>query len=190
MAGIWEGTGADVHPVSLAEGGTEADAFVERYELQPVDFQTNGPQLLYPLRYHTRLVKPGEAAMFHDQVGYWLWEPATGTVILTLAIPRGQVGLASGRCAPDARTFTVAAERGSPMYGIASNDFLDAAFQTLSFRMTVTVNDDGSWSYEEHTRLLIPDRDHGLRPRRPQHAPARAPPTPNPLAAVDSSTAG
>ena len=52
---------------------------MERYELQPADFQTNGPQLLYRLRYHTHLVKPGEAAMFHDQVGYWLWEPATGT---------------------------------------------------------------------------------------------------------------
>ena len=34
---------------------------------------------------------------FHDQVGYWLWEPATGLVMQTLAIPRGQVALAPGR---------------------------------------------------------------------------------------------
>ena len=87
MAGVWEGTGgADDHPVAE---GTEQNAFVERYELQPIDRQTNGPQLFYGLRYHTHIVKPGEVETFHDQVGYWLWEPATRTVTLTLGIPRG-----------------------------------------------------------------------------------------------------
>ena len=86
LAGIWEGTGgADEHPVAE---GTEQNAFVERYELQPIDRQTNGPQLFYGLRYHTHIVKPGEVETFHDQVGYWLWEPATNTIVLTLGIPR------------------------------------------------------------------------------------------------------
>jgi hypothetical protein len=50
LAGIWEGTGgADEHPVVE---GTERNAFHERYELQPIDRQTNGPQLFYGLRYH------------------------------------------------------------------------------------------------------------------------------------------
>jgi hypothetical protein len=52
MAGIWEGTtGADVHP---AVEGTGSDVYVEHYELQPIDPQTNGPQYFYRLRYHTR----------------------------------------------------------------------------------------------------------------------------------------
>ena len=56
MAGVWEGTfGADEHPVAE---GIERDAFVEHYELQPIDPQTNGPQLFYGLRYHTHIVKP------------------------------------------------------------------------------------------------------------------------------------
>jgi hypothetical protein len=43
MAGIWEGLkGADEHPVAE---GTETDEYLERYELQPIDPQTNGPQL-------------------------------------------------------------------------------------------------------------------------------------------------
>lgn len=46
--------------------------------------RTNGPQLFYGLRYHTRIVKPDDVETFHDQVGYWLWEPATGTIIQTL----------------------------------------------------------------------------------------------------------
>ena len=67
MAGIWEGSGgADEHPVAE---GTERDVFVERYEAQPIDRQTNGPQLFYGLRYHTHIVKPGEVETFHDQVG-------------------------------------------------------------------------------------------------------------------------
>ena len=100
MAGIWEGVrGSDQHPVAEGVG---RDIFVERYELQPIDRQTNGPQLFYGLRYHTHIVKPGEIETFHDQVGYWLWEPAIETVTFTLAIPRGQVLLASGKAASDA----------------------------------------------------------------------------------------
>jgi len=57
------------------------------------------------VRYHTHIVKPGEVETYHDQVGYWLWEPATGHLIQTLAIPRGQVAMAFGRAARDAKTF-------------------------------------------------------------------------------------
>jgi hypothetical protein len=87
MAGSWEGSrGSDEHPVVE---GSEHDTFVERHALQPIDRQTNGPQLFYGLRYHTHIVKPGEVETFHDQASYWLWEPATETVTFTLAIPRG-----------------------------------------------------------------------------------------------------
>jgi hypothetical protein len=166
LAGIWtSAAGADAHPVgpgSDVEGpvveGEEHNPFVERYELQPIDRQTNGPQLLYGLRYHTHIVKPGEIETFHDQVGYWLWDPAAHTVLHTLAIPRGEVLMAAGAAEPDATEFEVKATLGSEEYGILSNPFLDSAFRTISFRMRVTVHDDGTWSYEEHTELRIPDR--------------------------------
>ena len=48
--------------------------------------QTNGPQLFHGLRYDMRIVKPGEVETGYDQVGYWLWEPATGDLVQTLAI--------------------------------------------------------------------------------------------------------
>jgi len=53
-----------------------------------------------------------EDITFHDQVGYWLWEPATGLVQQTLAIPRGQVLLASGHAKPDDAAIVVTATRG------------------------------------------------------------------------------
>src|SRR5581483_11853406 len=143
LAGRWQGRGRDDrHP--------EADApleepFVEDYLLEPIDPQTNGPQLLYGLRYHTHITRPTEVKMFHDQVGYWLWEPATRTVILTLTIPRGQVAMASGRAAPDATQFEVTSRFGDPSYGNLAVPFLDHAFRTESFRMSVSVHRDGSW---------------------------------------------
>ena len=191
MAGIWtSATGADVHPVGPGSDvtgqvidGDEHNDFVERYELQPIDPQTNGPQLFYGLRYHTHIVKPGEVETFHDQVGYWLWEPAARTVLLTIAIPRGQVALAAGTAAPDAGEFEVSAALGSEVYGILSNPFLDRAFQTVGFRMHVTVNDDGTWSYEEHTQIRIPDREALVDHVDRNTLKRIGEPTPNPKAA-------
>src|SRR6476469_742207 len=103
LAGIWTGTrGLDVNP---KPDGPERQAYVDRIELQPIDPQANGPQLYYGLRYHQHVVKPGQVETYHDQVGYWLWEPATGTVIQTLAIPRAQVAMAMGKASADAKEF-------------------------------------------------------------------------------------
>jgi len=153
MAGVWEGKrGLDVNPKA---DGPEKQAYIERYELQPIDPQANGPQLFYGLRYHTRIVKPGEIETFHDQVGYWLWEPATGTVILTLSIPRAQVAMAMGKAKPDAKTFELVATRGSTSYGICSTDFLEHAFTTTDYRITVTTDGPDRWSYQQDTVLLV-----------------------------------
>ena len=190
MAGIWEGTkGLDQHPVLEGIG---QDAFVEHYELHPIDRQTNGPQLFYGLRYHTHITKPGESETFHDQVGYWLWEPAAQAVTLTLGIPRAQVLLASGPAAPDATDFTLTATVGSEVHGILSNPFLDQAFRTLSYQIHVTVNDDGTWSYEEEGVLQIPGREATFSHTDHNTLIRIGPPDLNPLAraARQSRTSG
>jgi hypothetical protein len=192
LAGIWaSAVGTDVHPVGAGSDITgpvvnddEHNAFVEHYELHPIDPQTNGPQLFYGLRYHTHIVKPGEVETFHDQVGYWLWEPAARTVLHSLAIPRGQVLLAAGTAEPDATAFEVSATLGSETYGILSNPFLERSFHTVSFRMRVDVHDDGSWSYEEHTSMRVPGRE-GLVDHVDRNTLRRiGEPIPNPLAAL------
>ncbi len=153
MAGVWEGSKSlDVNPF---KPDPRRQAYVERIDLQPVDRQSNGPQVFYGLRYHTHIVKPGEVETYHDQVGYWLWEAETGLITLTLTIPRGQVVLASGYAAADATKFEVNAVRGSTVNGICSTPFLEEAFRTDSFRMQVTINPDGTWSYFEDTVLTV-----------------------------------
>jgi len=185
MAGTWIGSkGADDHPVAV---GTERDAFVEHYDLQPIDRQTNGPQLYYGLRYHIHIVKPGEEETFHDQVGYWLWEPAAKAVTLTLAIPRAQVLLASGPAEPDAKDFSLTAALDSPTFGILHNPFLYEAFLTTSFRIHVTINDDGTWSYEEDAILQIPGQDEPFHHTDRNTLSRVAAPTLNPLARIAAS---
>ena len=180
MAGIWEGTaGADIHPVAE---GTESDAYVERYELQPIDPQTNGPQWFYGLRYHTHIVKPGEIETFHDQVGYWLWEPAAGTVIQMISIPRGQIAMVAGSTTAEATEFELRATRDATDYGICSNPFLDRAFTTTEITVRVTIHDDGTWSYDEDTVMQIAGRDEPFHHRDVHTLRRVAEPTLNPLA--------
>jgi len=155
MAGIWQGQrGLDVKP--KAEG-PKKQAYVERMELQPIDPQTNGPQLLYGLRYHTHVVKPEQIKTYHEQVGYWLWEPATETVIHTLTIPRGMTVMAGGKASANAMEFELLATEESDNFSICSAPFLDYAFKTVEFRIKVIIHDDSTWTYEEDTVLLIKD---------------------------------
>lgn len=180
LAGIWSGTrGLDLKP--KAEG-PKKQAYVERFELQPIDPQTNGPQLFYGLRYHQHVVKPDQVKTYHDQVGYWLWEPATGTIIQTLTIPRAQIAMAVGKADADAKSFELVATRGPETYGICSTPFLEYAFKTVEYRIKVTINPDGTWSYDEDTLLMIKGRDEPFHHTDRNTLTKIGEPTPNPLA--------
>ncbi|MHB8666217.1 MAG: FABP family protein [Burkholderiales bacterium] len=180
MAGIWQGVrGVDVKP--KAEG-PKTQVYVERIELQPIDPQTNGPQLFYGLRYYTHVVKPNQVKTYHDQVGYWLWEPATNTVIHTLTIPRGQVVMAGGKASADAKEFELIATRDSDNFGIRSAPFLEYAFKTVEFRISVTINPDGTWAYAENTILMIRGRAEPFHHTDRNILTKLDEPTPNPLA--------
>ena len=180
MAGVWQGTrGLDINP---KPDGPERQGFVERIELQPIDPQTNGPQLFYGLRYHTHVVKPRQVETYHDQIGYWLWEPVTGNLIQTLAIPRGQIAMAFGQAAKDATSFELVATRGVQTNGICSNPFLEHAFKTVEYRIKVTIGSDGTWSYDEDTVLMIRGTSEPFHHTDRNTLTKISEPTPNPLA--------
>ena len=179
LAGVWQGAkGVDLNP--KAEG-PERREFLERIEMQPIDPQANGPQLFYGLRYHLHINTNEEAITFHDQVGYWLWEPATGLVLQSLTIPRGQTALASGLAKPDDMRLVVSAARGRLNYGICSTDFLEYAFRTDSYRLEITFNADGSWSYVSDTMLVVHGRAEPFRHHDVNTLVKVAEPEPNPL---------
>lgn len=183
LAGIWEGDrGVDINPKA---DGPEQRVYRERIEMQPIDPQANGPQLFYGLRYHVHVNTPDEAITFHDQVGYWLWEPATGLVLQTVSIPRGQVAIAAGHASADAATLSVCAKRGETEYGICSTTFLEYAFRTDSYTFDVTFNPDGSWSYVSDTMLAVRGNPEIFQHRDRNTLYKVAEPEPNPLALIE-----
>jgi hypothetical protein len=182
LAGSWEARkGVDINPKA---DGPERRVFIERIDLDPIDPQTNGPQLFYGMRYHIHITTEEEDITFHDQVGYWLWEPATGLVLQTVAIPRGQVAMASGKAAPDADRLVLTAERGQTEYGICSTAFLEYGFRTDSYRIEVVFNPDGSWSYITDTVLTVHGRADPFAHRDQNTLMKIGEPQPNPLAKI------
>jgi hypothetical protein len=182
VAGTWQAPkGLDINP--KAEG-PEHREYIETIELQPIDPQANGPQLFYGLRYHIHINTAEEDITFHDQVGYWLWEPATGLVLQTLAIPRGQTALAAGHAAPSDDRFVLIAERGKTDYGISSTEFLEYAFRTDRYTIEITYNPDGTWSYLTETTLRVHGQPSPFTHRDRNTLKKIKEPRPNPLAQI------
>jgi hypothetical protein len=185
LAGVWEGRkGVDINP--KAEG-PERRIYQERIVMEPIDPQANGPQLLRGLRYHLHINTEEEDITFHDQVGYWLWEPATGLVMQSLTIPRGQSLLAGGAAKDDGSGVIVSATRGDTAYGIVSTPFLEHAFRTDSYTLDVTFNADGSWSYISDTMLTVRGQAEPFRHRDRNTLFKVAEPGPNPLAVIKAA---
>jgi hypothetical protein len=185
LAGVWEGRkGVDINPKA---DGPERRVYQERIVMEPIDPQANGPQLLRGLRYHLHVNTEEEDITFHDQVGYWLWEPATGLVMQSLTIPRGQCVLAGGAAKEDGTGLTVRAARGDTAYGIVSTPFLEYAFRTDAYSLDITFNADGSWSYVSDTTLIVRGRDEPFRhlDRNTLFKVAEA--APNPLAVIEAA---
>jgi hypothetical protein len=132
-------------------------------------------------RYHVHINTPEEDITFHDQVGYWLWEPATGLVLQTVAIPRGQVAIAAGKADPDSDRLVLTAERGQTEYGICSTAFLEHAFRTDRYSIELNFNADGTFSYVIETTLTVRGQPGSFNHRDENRLTKIAEAAPNPL---------
>lgn len=158
LAGTWEGDkGRDDAPAD--DRGAEVNLFRERIVFEPTGLVQNHEQHLYGLRYATTAWRIGEADAFHEERGYWLWDAAAQTIMRCFVVPRGITVIAGGQAAADARAFRLEATLGSTTFGILSGPFLDREFQTVRYELEVTLNADGSFTYDEDTQLRMPGRD-------------------------------
>ena len=154
LSGTWEGDkGDDKAPDD--NRGVETNKYRERMVFEPTGLVQNHEQYLYGLRYRTTAWRIGEPDPFHEEVGYWMWDAAARQVIRCFIVPRGVTVIAGGTVAPEAKSFTLAAEVGSDTYGICSNRFLDAEFKTVKYDIKITVLNKDSFSYEGTTHLKI-----------------------------------
>lgn len=157
LAGTWEGDkGDDTAPA--ADRGTEKNLFRERITFVPFGPVDNHEQKLWGLKYATVAWRLGVEDSFHEETGYWMWDAAAKQVYRCFLVPRGIAVIAGGTVEPTATSFELHAELGSPTYGIVSNPFLHEEFRTVRYDLKVTVNADGSFSYEEDTVMQMKGR--------------------------------
>jgi hypothetical protein len=153
LIGTWKGDqGMDVAP---EPDDDEYNPFFETLIFTAAGDVTNAEeQTLSALRYHQEVSRISTGKVFHDQVGYWLWDPATGQVIQTLTIPRGVTLLAGGTAKVKGRTTIFHVKAGGDDWQIAQTPFMREKARTLSFDHVIKLKGDRLF-YQETTLLDI-----------------------------------
>ena len=159
LSGEWEGEGGLDTAYSHSRQEILGTPYLEKLTFKPFGPVDNGDQHLYGLDYKSAMWRGDEENPFHTEVGYWLYDGATGEVMRGFVIPRGITVLAGGTAAPDATEFTLHAKLGDPQYSIAENQYLTKNASSLSYEVTVTINPDGTIGYDETTMLKMREFD-------------------------------
>lgn len=154
LAGVWEGDKGKDRAPSASRGIAFSD-YRERMTFEPTGRVDNHEQILYGLRYRTVAHRLTHEVAFHEELGYWLWDAANHQVMRCFLVPRGIALIAGGTVEANATQFDIAADLGSQTYGIVSNRFLDAEFQTVRFELTVTIVGRDTFHYEEDTIMRV-----------------------------------
>lgn len=148
--GDWEGNvGVDVSYHNKEDETAPTGYFEQAWFHGPIPIVENGKQTMQGLSYEMKAWRHGEEKMnpFHDEVGYLLWEEATGQVLRCFSVPRGLSILAGGDATPTSKVLTFKADPGSPTYGLVQNKYLYDRARAKSFVSTFQINADGTFSY-------------------------------------------
>jgi hypothetical protein len=155
LVGEWEGDAGLDTAFSHSRGEVFQTPYLERATFKPFGPVDNGRQSLYGLDYKSSMWRDSEANPFHTEVGYWLWDGATGEIMRGFVVPRGITVLAGGVASADATEFSLRARPGERNYSIGENTYLTANASTLSYDVTIRINPDDTWSYDETTMLQM-----------------------------------
>ncbi len=155
LVGTWSGAeGMDVAPEPASD---EFNPYYETLSFEAAGDVTNAEeQTLSVVRYHQVVSRQANDKVFHDQVGYWLWDPASNVICQTLTIPRGVTLLAGGKAtvAGETTTMEVEAKENDPNWGIIQSPFMQSKARTTGFTHKIEVTDN-TLVYSETTVLDI-----------------------------------
>ena len=156
MVGVWKGDkGLDVAPKVQGE---EKSPYYETLMFEAIGSVTNaGEQTLSVLRYHQVVSRHSDKQVFHNETGYWMWDPKEQRVMQSLTIPRGVCLLAGGgfrKGEPAGVLLEVKAAANDEHWSILQSPFMQAKAKTLEFDHKITVDGD-ALRYEETMVLDI-----------------------------------
>ena len=157
LIGEWESDKGGLDAAfSHSQGEVLQTPYLEKLTFKPFGPVDNGNQHLYGLDYKSAMWRGDEENPFHTEVGYWLWDGATGEVMRGFVVPRGITVLAGGTAAADATSFTLAARPGDPQLLDRREQVpLGSTRRRSATTSPSPINDDGSWSYDETTMLKM-----------------------------------
>lgn len=160
LIGVWQGKdGIDIAPEPAPEN-TETNPYTETITFEIVgDLKNAKTQELVAISYHQVVKRTSNGEVFHDELGYWMWDKATSTIMNSITIPRAVTVLAGGTHdgAPDANGNTVievSANQTDPNWTIAESPFCQKNASTTSFTRKFVVGKD-RLSYFQTTMLDI-----------------------------------
>jgi hypothetical protein len=155
LIGEWRGSnGMDVAP---EPGGDEHNPFSERLIFEAAGDVTNAEeQTLSVLRYHQVVTRTADQKVFHDQVGYWMWDSATGVVMQSLSIPRGVTLLAGGSSRQEGGSTIIEVQAGQSDsdWQLSQSPFMQNKARTTNFEHRIEICGD-QLSYSETTTVDI-----------------------------------
>lgn len=157
FVGEWEGNvGVDLsyHNKDDVTGET---GYFEKAWFHPIPVTENGKQSLEGLNYKMTAWRHGEEAMdpFHDEVGYLLWEKATGQIMRAVVFGRGIAMLAGSKAKPRDTVLHFDATPGSPSFGLLQNEYLLERARLMGFKSTFTIVDADTISYASDLVLKL-----------------------------------
>jgi hypothetical protein len=159
LIGEWESdTGGLDTAFSHSQEKVLGSPYKEKCSMKPFGPVDNGSQSLYGLDYKSAMWRGDEENPFHTEVGYWLWDAATGEVMKGFVVPRGITVLAGGNADANATKFTLKAALDDSQYSIGENKYLAKNASSLSYVINITIGDN-TWSYDEITMLRMNEFD-------------------------------
>ena len=160
LIGKWVGNkGLDIAPD--ADANPDDSLFSDEMVFTIAGHAENAEeQELVAIKYHHVVRKLENGLIFHDQIGHWIYEKNTNTIMHSLSIPRAVCLLAGGKYLEDdgVSVFHVEANAGSETYGIVQSPFMLEKAKTKAFQMTLSVKNN-ELNYNEITSLHIYGKD-------------------------------
>jgi len=158
LIGTWEGgKGLDIAPE--VDGSVEENPYFETIIFDEAGSLSNaGKQELSMVRYHQVVKRKSTGGVFHDEVGYWIWDANAKTVMRSFTIPRAVAIVAGGVFNGDAEksevTIEVAASVESLDWGIAQSPFMRDNAKTTAFESKLVIQEN-KVSFFQKTSLEI-----------------------------------
>ncbi len=158
LIGTWNGDkGLDVAPEP--DGPAESPYYETIEFVAAGDVENFEEQRLAVVRYHQVVRRKSNDEVFHDQVGYWLWDAASQVVMQTITIPRA-VSLVAGGSAEGTGpvVLRVRSAVDDPDWTISQSPMMRDHARTLAFEHEITLDGD-RLRYAETTTLAIYDQE-------------------------------